>query len=133
MLNPLSVVNTSDLDFGTLVHGTTAGTATVNPATGARSTTGGTVAAGGTPGPANFVATGVANRLFIIALGSNPVLTNGTGGTMTANPMMIDGPTLRIFGPSATSAIRVGGVLNVAANQQEGTYSGTFEVTIIYL
>lgn len=133
VLNPLSVVNTSDLDFGTLVRGTTAGTATVNPATGARSTTGGTTAAGGAPGPATFVATGVLNRLFIIALGSTPVLTNGTGGTMTANPLMIDGPTLRLFGGGGISTIRVGGVLNVGANQQEGNYTGTFNLTVIYL
>ena len=133
VLNPLSVVNSSDLDFGTLVGGVAAGTATVNPASGARTTSGGTTAAGGTPGPATFLATGVINRVFIIALGTNPVLTNGTGGTMTANPLMIDGPTLRLFGGGGISTIRVGGVLNVAANQQEGDYSGTFNLTVIYL
>ena len=133
VLNPLSVVNTSDLDFGTLVGGVAAGTATVNPASGARTTSGGTTAAGGAPGPATFLATGVINRIFIIALGTNPVLTNGTGGTMTANPLMIDGPTLRLFGGGGISTIRVGGVLNVAANQQEGDYSGTFNLTVIYL
>lgn len=133
VLNPLSVVNTADLNFGTLVRGTTAGTATVNPTTGTRSTTGGTTAAGGAPGPAIFLATGVVNRVFIIALGTNPVLTNGTGGTMTVNPLMIDGPTLRLFGGGGVSTIKVGGVLNVAANQQEGNYTGTFNLTVIYL
>lgn len=133
VLNPLSVVNTTDLDFGTLVRGTTAGTATINPTTGTRTTTGGTTAAGGAPGSATFLATGVVNRIFIIALGTNPVLTNGTGGTMTVNPLMIDGPTLRLFGGGGISTIRVGGVLNVAANQQEGVYTGTFNLTVIYL
>jgi Domain of unknown function (DUF4402) len=133
VLNPLSVVNTADLDFGTLVHGTGAGTATVNPTTGTLSTTGGVVSAGGTPATANFLATGVVNRLFAIVVGSNPVLTNGTGATMTVNPMMIDGPTLRLFGAGGTSTIRVGGVLNLAANQADGDYSGTFDLTIIYL
>ncbi len=133
VLNPLSVVNTSDLDFGTLARGTTAGTATVNPASGARTTSGGTTAAGGTPGPATFIATGVVNRIFIIALGTNPMLTNGTGGTMTANPLMIDGPTLQLFGAGGITTIRVGGILNVAANQQEGDYTGTFNLTVIYL
>ncbi len=133
VLNPLSVVNTTDLDFGTLARGTTAGTATVNPVSGARTTSGGTTAAGGTPGPATFIATGVINRVMIIALGTNPVLTNGTGGTMTVNPLMIDGPTLRLFGAGGVSTIRVGGILNVAANQQEGQYTGTFNLTVIYL
>ncbi len=133
ILNPLSVVNTSDLDFGTLVGGTAAGTATINPVSGTRTTSGGTTPAGGAPGPATFVATGVLNRIFIIALGSNPVLTNGTGGTMTANPLMIDGPSLRLFGAGGVATIRVGGILNVSANQQDGSYSGTFDLTVLYL
>lgn len=133
ILNPLSVVNTTDLDFGTLVHGTGAGTVTLNPTTGALSTTGGSTAAGGSPSAATFVATGVVNRLFAIVVGTSPVLTNGTGGTMTVNPMMIDGPTLRLFGAGGVSTIKLGGVLNMAANQPEGDYSGTFDLTIIYL
>lgn len=133
VLSPLSVVNTGDLDFGTLVRGASAGTATVNPSTGARTVSGGTIAAGGTPGPATFLATGVVNRLHIVALGPAPTLSNGSGGSMAVSALMIDGPTIRLFGPGGVSTIRVGGVLNVAANQAEGDYSGTFAVTVIYL
>lgn len=133
ILNPLSVVNTSDLDFGTLVRGTTAGTATVDAATSARTTSGGTVAAGGTPQSATFVATGVINRVHIVALGPAPTLANGTGGTMAVSSLMLDGPTLRLFGAGGVSTIRVGGILNVGANQAEGDYTGTFSITVIYL
>lgn len=133
VLNPLSVVNTSDLDFGTLARGATAGTAIVDPATSARTTSGGTVAAGGTPQSATFVATGVINRVHIVALGPAPTLANGSGGTMALSALMLDGPTLRLFGAGGVSTIRVGGILNVAANQAEGDYSGTFTITVIYL
>lgn len=133
ILNPLSIVNTGDLDFGTLVRGTAAGTVTLNPATGARTVSGGTVAAGGSPAPATFVATGVINRVHIVALGPAPTLGNGSGATMPVSALMLDGPTLRLFGPGGVSTIRVGGVLNVGANQAEGDYSGSFSVTVIYL
>ena len=49
-IRPLSLVKTDDLDFGTLIAGPSAGTATINANTGVRTTAGGvTAAAGGTP------------------------------------------------------------------------------------
>ncbi len=133
VLNPLSVVNTSDLDFGTLVSGTAAGTATVNPTTGLRTASGGTVTAGGAPQAATFLATGVVNRVYILALGTSPVLTNGTGGTMPVSVLMLDGPALRLFGAGGVATIRVGGILNVGADQADGDYNGTFTLTVVYL
>jgi Domain of unknown function (DUF4402) len=133
VLNPLSVVNTSDLDFGTLVAGTTLGTATINPTSGTRTTSGGTIAAGGAPQAATFVATGVVNRLYILALGTAPVLANGSGGTMPLSVLILDGPALRIFGSGGTTTIRVGGILDLAASQPDGDYIGTFDLTVVYL
>lgn len=132
-LAPLSVVNTSDLDFGRLIAGPTAGTASINPITGVRTTSGGVIAAGGTPQPATFLATGVINRAYILALGTPTLLTNGTGGTMVLAPLSLDGPNIRLFGTGGVATIRVGGQLNVGANQQPGNYSGTFTLTVIYL
>jgi len=134
VLNPLSVVNTSDLDFGTIVAGPTAGTVTIAPATGARTVTGGTVAAGGAPGSATFLATGVVNRLYLITLpGAPTTLANGTGGTMTVNNFTHDAGLLPRIGNGGIATVRVGARLNVNANQADGNYSGTFTVTIIYL
>jgi hypothetical protein len=45
-VTPLSLVNTSDLEFGTLLAGPTAGTVVINPNNDARSVTGGVTAAG---------------------------------------------------------------------------------------
>lgn len=134
VLNSLSVANTTDLDFGTLVAGTTAGTVTIAPASGARTTTGGVAAAGGSPGAATFVATGVINRLYLITLPSvATVLTNGTGGTMTVTNFAHDAGFLPRFLSGPVATIHVGGRLNVGANQADGNYSGTFNLTVIYL
>lgn len=133
ILQPLSVVKTADLDFGTLVAGTTAGTVTVNPASGARSTTGGTVTVASASSSATFQATGLVNRLYIVALGAPPLLTNGSGGTMPVTALALDGPTTRLFPAGNVATLRVGGTLSVAANQPSGDYAGTFNFTVIYL
>ncbi|MFM6853268.1 MAG: DUF4402 domain-containing protein [Sphingopyxis sp.] len=133
ILNPLSIVKTGDLEFGTLAHGTTAGTVTINPTTNARSATGGATLAGGAPQAATFVANGLANRLYIVALGTPASLTNGTGDVMGMTSLILDGPSFNLFGASGAATIRVGGILSVGANQAEGDYSGTFDVTLVYL
>lgn len=133
LLSPLSVVNTAPLDFGQLAAGATAGTVTINANTGARTVTGGTVAAGGSPQRATFVAAGVINRILIVTVGGgSTTLTNGTGGTMTMNNLTLDGPTVRTFNSSGVATVNVGGRLNVGANQQPGNYTGTFSVTMVY-
>ncbi len=133
LLSPLSVVNTDDLDFGTLVASGTSGTATVDPTTGSRSTSGGTVGLGGGYQPGVFVATGVFNRFYIVALGTPPTLTDGAGSTMVMTSLAIAGPNVGLFPSSKVVTIKVGGTLPVAANQTPGTYSGTYTLTVIYL
>lgn len=46
-LRPPSIVKLRDLDFGTLLRPTTAGTVIISPTTDARTTTGGVIVAGG--------------------------------------------------------------------------------------
>lgn len=133
VLNSLSVTNVQDLDFGDLAAGTTAGTATVNANTNARTVTGGTVPVGGSPTAAIFFAAGVVNRVFIVQIpNGNITLSNGAGGTMTVGNWTTNGPVSRNLGPTGVATIRVGARLNIAANQAEGDYSGTFNITVIY-
>ena len=127
VLNPLNVTNTEDLDFGDLSSGATTGRAIVDANTDALTTTGGVTPLGGTPNAAIFYAVGTLNRLFIVQIPSGSItLTNGSGGTMTVSPVN------RNLGPTGVAVIRVGGRLNVGANQASGTYSGTFTVTVVY-
>ena len=46
VVRPNTLIKTDDLDFGTIVSGTTGGTVTVNPATNARGSAGGVTLAG---------------------------------------------------------------------------------------
>jgi len=134
-IRPLSLVKTSDLEFGTIVPSATAGTVTVDATTNARTKTGGVVlATGATPGAAGFTAAGLVNILALITLPTNITLTRGGGTeTMLVDNITTNGGTTRLFPGSATIDVTVGGRLNVGANQVAGSYSGTFNVTVIYL
>jgi hypothetical protein len=133
LVAPLSVVRTDDLDFGTLIAGATAGTATVNASTDARTTSGGTTAAGGAPMAAHFTAAGRIGVLALIALPGSILLTRGGGTeTMTVSSISSNGPTFRLFPGTATIDVAVGGTLNVAANQAVGVYAGNFVVNVFY-
>jgi hypothetical protein len=130
---PLSVVKTDDLDFGNLIASGTAGTASVNASTDARTTSGGTTPAGGAPMAAHFTAAGQIGAIALIALPGSITLTRTTGPeTMTVSSISSNGPTFRLFPATATIDVAVGGTLNVAANQVNGTYTGTFTVNILY-
>lgn len=132
-LRPLSLVKTEDLDFGTVISGPTAGTVTINANTGARTTTGGAVASGGTPRRAEFQGVGRLGILSIVSISPAPTLTNGSGGSMTSTLAVEGGTGIRLFTGTGVQIFRVGGTINVGANQPAGDYSGTFSLTVNYL
>lgn len=133
LLGPLSVLKRGDLDFGMLAV-TGAGTAVIDPSSGARSATGGVVPAGTGFHPATFTATGNRNSVINIRLPKNPITVTRVGGTetMTVSKWTLDGNTNRKVPLSQTLDFAVGATLNVGATQAQGTYVGTFDVTVQY-
>jgi hypothetical protein len=131
VLNPLAATTVQDLDFGHLIPGTTAGTVVINPVNSARSTTGGTMQAGGTTSAAIFIGVARPNRMVVLNLPNGQItLSNGTGGTMTVGNFTTDGVRNRRTDANGIVSFRVAARLNVAANQADGAYSGTFDVTL---
>ena len=134
VLKPLSLIKKKNMDFGTLISAATAGTATINPATGAVTTTGGVTAATSTTSAATFVGAGSKNAPFQIRLPTSPITLTRSGGTetMTVSNWTTDGQTTRRVAANAAFQFGIGARLNVAANQAPGTYVGTFNVTVHY-
>jgi Domain of unknown function (DUF4402) len=143
VLPAFSLQNIGELSFGILAPSPVAGTATINAQTGARTTAGGTVAAGGTVSRAQFIGTGTPGRVVTFSLNPSPsiVITNALGPqTMTINQVRvsINGGSPQPVAPNHTLPasgnimIGVGGRLNVAANQAEGEYTGLFTLTMNY-
>lgn len=132
-LRPLVLNNTVALDFGRLVAGTTGGTVTINPRTDARTRTGGVTLLGGTPTAARFTATGTPAVNAFITIGPAPVLQRISGTeTMALSNMTLNGVRTRRIPASGVLDLRVGGRLNVGANQRDGIYTGSFSLTVDY-
>lgn len=141
VVRPNTLVKTDDLDFGTLVSGTTGGTVTINAVTGARTTSGGTTPVGAGFQRARFQGTG--GILLITVSGSNSVtLTRAGGGAAPMTATLVraastSGGGIALLGatllPSGVQTYYIGGTLTVPANQPEGDYSGTFTLTVNYL
>ena len=138
---PVTIVNTGDLNFGNIIRGATAGTVTINARTGARTRTGGTVLQGTDFRRASFTSTATGGRLVRYTLGSPAITLAGPGGaTMTVNVfrISINGAVLQTLPRNATmpltgtSSIGIGARLNVAANQADGEYLGNFTLTMNY-
>lgn len=148
VVTPLSLVKSKDLDFGRIAPRPTAGTITLDPVAQTCVATGGLIHAG-TCQAAEFVGMGVRRMTVRISVPTTVTIT-GPGAPMTiTNFTLATSPDLAFIGGNGnglgngnrryriqpTSGIfdfRVGGRLNVGANQAGGKYTGTFSVTVQY-
>ena len=123
----------NDLNFGN-IGVTTAGTAVMNPNTDAITTTGGVVALGGNPYSALFESVSPIKGVVIVRLPKQPITLIRVGGieTMTVSNWTIDGSDKRNVNSKEPFSFKIGGTLNVNANQAEGLYVGTFTVDVQY-
>ena len=133
VLRPLSLLKVDDLDFGWLTAAT-AGTAILNPFTGAVTTTGGVLAVGGVPQRARFVGAASRNTPIKIRIPNKPTILTRQGGTetMSLSAWTLDGPADRRTGIDRAFDFYLGGTLTVAAGQADGLYVGTFDVEVQY-
>jgi hypothetical protein len=145
---PLTLVKSKDLDFGLIAPRPTAGTVTLEPINQTCAVSGGLIHAGACQA-AEFVGMGVRRMNVRISVPTTVTLT-GPGANMTVtNFTLATSPDLAFIGGNGnglgngnrryqiqpTNGIfdfRVGGRLNVGANQLGGRYTGTFTVTVQY-
>lgn len=133
VIYPVTVTKLRDMDFGSLAV-TAAGTAVLEPNADAFTTTGGVTQVGGTPHSAQFVGAAQSSAVVNIRVPNQPSTLTRVGGTetMIANNFTLQGQNKRALARAQSFTFRVGATLNVAANQAEGTYVGTFDVTVQY-
>ena len=131
---PVSIVKTADLDFG-LLASAAAGTVVIDPNANSIAATGGVTLMGSQWNAAGFVgAAGGASVVVLIKLPNGSVTLTRQGGTetMTVTSLTLQGQNKRALAALQSFTFRVGGTLNVATNQAEGLYTGTFNVDIQY-
>ena len=142
LVTPLSLINDGNLNFGRIVSSNAPGTVTVSPSN-AVSSSGGATPISGTSN-ARFYGYGSYNGIVALWLSQNQIQIVRSGGseTMTVRNFTIGStpPTtlstnpryFRIGAVSGFFSFTIGGTLDVSANQEPGSYIGTFNVTIEY-
>jgi|SRR5437870_2762963 len=130
---PAQINKLYDMDFGFLTV-TSAGTAVLDSNTDAVTGTGGVLFAGGLPHAAQFEAISPSKTVVHIRLPKKATILTRFGGTetMTLDTWNLNGVDTRNVVAHQTIEFAIGGTLHVAANQAEGTYTGTFDVTLDY-
>lgn len=127
ILRQITLTNTSDLQFATIISGATASTVAVSTAGGV--TCGAGLTCTGTTTAANFDVAGTDGAVVVVVGDANVTLNGSLGGTMNSSLTYSDATiTLGATGGS----FQVGGTLIVGANQVAGDYTGTFNVTANY-
>jgi hypothetical protein len=136
ILVPLTLTKIDDLDFGTMITSSSSGTVALDPATSARTFAGGVVGVASAPGHhAYFGGAGTPSQQVIVTIIPPAQLTNSNGDTISVLALTLDnaGNPIRTIDPvTRTFFVGVGGILNLAANQPDGDYSATFQVTANY-
>lgn len=137
IVDPGRVVKLDDLRFAAFISPSTAATMTISPdgtvtATGEVATTMNAFSTLDGRGPARFRIDGTESRMFIPFHPRTVTISNGT------STMLVDRMEDNVRGnvrldPDGQFDYRIGGRLNVNANQEPGEYSGEFEITVLFL
>lgn len=126
ILRQITLTNTSDLQFGTIVTGAAASTVDISVA-GAR-TCGVGLVCSGTTTAAGFTIGGTTGSVVTISVPASVTLTSGAD-SMTAS-LVSSAPTTTLV--ANAGSFTVGGSLAVGASQPDGDYAGTFTATVDY-
>jgi Mat/Ecp fimbriae major subunit len=125
ILKNITLAKTADLDFGTIIVGTAGDTVVVSPA-GVRTCA--VVTCTGTPTAAAFTISGTTGETVTIAATGSATLTSGTN-SMAISSYTTSAATRVLTG---TDSFSVGASLAVGANQADGVYTGSVNVTVNY-
>lgn len=125
ILQQVTVTNSTDLDFATIISGASSDTVSVSSAGAV--TCGAALVCSGTTTAAAFAVSGTTGQTVDVSSDATVTLNSG-GNNMTATLA----PSVTTILLDGTDAFTVGGVLTVGANQPDGAYAGTFDVTVNY-
>ncbi len=131
-IGSISVAKTQDMQFGAVVRSAAGGTVTINPNTAQVIYSGVTRGQTITYHPASFSVTGEPNYEFSVRLPKKANLSRAGG----KKPMSVVDFTATAAGGQldnkGTATFNVGATLEVGANQETGSYSGSFTVMVEY-
>jgi hypothetical protein len=133
---PITITKDVDMNFGNVAVSAAAGTVVLNPATAARTNTGGVTLPNiaGTVAPAEFSVTGNGDYTYAISLPVNAIqIVNGINTMVVDNFTSFPDATGQLV--NGSQVVRVGATLFVDGNQAAGHYisdANGFQVTVNY-
>lgn len=135
ILIPLTLTKIEDLDFGTVVPSGLSGAVSIDAATGSRTVIGGVTGVASDSGHRAYFATaGSPSQQVLLSITQPLMLTSGTGDTVSVLALTLDGGPIRIIDPTTRNFFfGIGGIILIGANQPEGVYQATFDVTATYM
>lgn len=133
LLLPLTLTKEQDLDFGTVVSSSTAGTVTVYAdGVTSRSSTGGVTKVASADGErALFAWAGTPGQSVTFSITSTPASLDNGAQSVPVSLLYVQ-PTSAIVDGTGVVEVGVGGSISIGANQAEGTYTNTFDITADY-
>jgi hypothetical protein len=134
LLIPLTLTKIDDLDFGTIISAGSSGTVSLDATNSNRLFAGGVTGVSSAAGHrAYFGGAGSPSQQVIVTVTPPPTLDNANGDKITVLALTTDGGPIRTIDPATrTFFVGVGGILMLNANQPDGDYSATFQVTAQY-
>jgi Domain of unknown function (DUF4402) len=134
IIRSLSISKVQDLVFGTVSPPQTgAGTVTIDPGTGARTLVGAAGFAIPTPAQATFNVTGEGGQAFSVSVPATFLMTGPQAMTVTTSRSITGAPALSgTLGSPGALNFGVGGVIAVNSTTPNGSYTGSFTVTVAY-
>jgi hypothetical protein len=130
----LTLTKIQDLDFGSVVPSAVSGVVTIDASTSARTFAGGVTLVPSDAGfRAYFGGAGSPNQQVIMTMNPPAQLIDGVGDTITVLGLTFDGSAIKTIDPTTRAFfVGVGGSIQIAANQPDGVYTATFDVTANY-
>lgn len=136
IITPISISNTSGLNFGAIIPSSSAGSV-ILATDGSTTLSNVTLHSSATPAAALFAVTGSPNLTYTVAIAPASVnISNGSTtmsvGSFVSNPAV--GVGTGLLDGTGNQPLRVGATLTVGANQASGTYTNAtaFTVTVNY-
>ena len=149
IMAPGTLTKLADMDFGQIAQPSVAGNLTMSPNFPSCTPSAGIIHLGACQ-PASFAVQGRKNwRVRIRELSGGTIVLTGPGGATMTVTMLSLGTTdmtpdpgggnppgsfgrQRITSDSGLAEFRIGGRLNIAANQAAGSYSGTMTIQVLF-
>ena len=149
IMAPGTFTKLADMDFGTMAQPSVAGNVMMSPNFPTCTPSAGIIHMGACQ-PARFAVAGRKNWLIRIRnMEAGTIVLTGPGGaTMTVSMLSLGTTDMtpapgggsppgslgrhRITSDTGSAEFRIGGRLNIAANQAQGTYSGTMTIQVLF-